>query len=258
MTNSAPTFRRLAPPGAPGADTADELVALVATEARPRPDDRPWVMVNMIASIDGAVTVDGRSGGLGGPADKAMFRALRGVADVIVAGAGTVRTEGYGPPVLAEASRRRRADQGQSNVPALAVVTASAALDPGAALFAPDDGTTIVYTTNHADPERVLALDEVADVVVAGDASVEMARVMADLGLRRHHVVLVEGGPSLNGHLFASGLVDEVCLTVAPLLVGGDSPRITAGMTAPVTSMRLDRVLEADGALFLRYLRASA
>ena len=115
--------------------------------ACPAPDGRPWVLVNMVASLDGAITIEERSGGLGSPADKAMFSALRGVADVILVGAGTVRAEGYGPARPSEAIRAARLARGQQEVPRIAVVTRSLDLDASTPLFTDSVRPPIVITS---------------------------------------------------------------------------------------------------------------
>jgi riboflavin biosynthesis pyrimidine reductase len=225
-------------------------VALYAADARPAPPGRPWVLVNMISSIDGATTVDGVSGPLGGPADKRVFGAVRAVADAILVGAGTVRAEGYGPP-------RRRGDGAR---PRVAVLTRSAELDPGLRLFAeadPADPPPVVLTAASAPPARVDPLREVAEVVVAGARSVDLALALAALADRGVGVVLAEGGPTVNGQLVAAGVVDEWCASVSPSLVSGMSSRAAHGPAPAGGSqrMRLDRLLVEDDLCFARYVR---
>jgi riboflavin biosynthesis pyrimidine reductase len=205
-----------------------------------RADDRvgsPWVVVNMIATVDGATAVNGKSGGLGGPADKKVFAAIRSVADVILAGAGTVRAENYGPP----------------SVPArLAIVSATLDLPLDARVFA-NGYRPIIVTTEDSDADRRATLEAVADVIVAGTGHVDLRAAL------RHFqgVVLCEGGPSLNGQLVAHDLVDELCLSLAPLVAGGDSARVAHGPGLPEPKrMQLTRILEEDEILFLRYVRA--
>jgi riboflavin biosynthesis pyrimidine reductase len=221
-------------------DAAD--VYTTPAEARSRP--APWVLANMVSSADGSAAVQGRSGPLGGEPDARVFRVLRRSADVVLAGAGTVRTEGYRPI------------RGDSPTP-IAVVSASLDLDLGSTLFTEALARTIVVTCATSDAGRRAAAEEVADVVVAGEERVDAAATIAALAERGHRRVLCEGGPSLLAQLVAADMLDELCLTIAPTLAGGDGPRILTGATwAKPLPRRLATLLEEDGVLFARYLRA--
>jgi riboflavin biosynthesis pyrimidine reductase len=235
----------------------------VLDEPRPAFGARPWVLANFVASIDGAATgPDGRSGTLSGAADRALFQALRAAADVVLAGAGTVRTENYGRARLTDAQQEHRRGQGRAALPRLAVVSASLRLDPAARFFAEalPDQPPIVLTTTAAltdIADRAEELAAVASVYAAGETTVdwgEALRVLhAEVGAG---VVLAEGGPTVIGQLVTADLLDELCLTVSPLMAGGDAPRIVAGARIEAAlPQRLDRVFAADGYLFLRYLR---
>jgi riboflavin-specific deaminase-like protein len=227
-----------------------------AAALRPAPLDRPWVLVNMVASVDGATAVDGVSGDLGGPDDKAVFSAIRSVADVILVGAGTVRAEGYGPPRTTAQRRGERVARGQAPFPRLAVVSRSLDLDPTAAMFGDAAEHPIVFTVADAPADRRTALERVAEVVAIGDHDVDLGAVLVDLHGRGVGVVLGEGGPSLNGQLVAANLVDELDMTLAPTLLGGHSARLAHG-AVPVArqAMALAHLWEADGVLFARYVR---
>ncbi|MGV3759355.1 MAG: dihydrofolate reductase family protein, partial [Actinomycetota bacterium] len=222
-------MQRLWPDPAP----VEDVAALVAAAPRPAPPDRPWILVNMIASLDGAITVEDRSAGLGRPADKAVFSALRAVADVVLAGAGTVRIEGYGPPRPTSATRAARRARGQAEAPRLAVVSRSLELDPGAALFAAAEAPPFVLTCDAAPRDRRAALAAVAEVVVAGDEAVDLPAALTELRQQGVATVCAEGGPTLNGHLLAADLVDEWDLTISPLLVGGGAGGRAANGPAP-------------------------
>ncbi len=229
---------------------------------RPSPPGRPWVTANMVVSVDGASAVGGRSGNLGGPADRQIFRALRGCADMILVGAETVRAEKYrSPQSPAEPVAARRAAGGQAPRPRLVVISASLNLDPEAPLFTdrdPTDPPPIVATVTKAPPTRWASLDPVADVVACGETRVDLNGLLAVLNDLGAHTVLCEGGPDLNHQLFASGLVDELCLSVSPQIIGGvetNGPSLLTGPTlSAATRLRLDRVLTEDGFLFCRYL----
>ena len=229
--------RRLLPAPADDVDLAEDY----GVARRPLPD-RPWVVANMIASVDGSAAVHGRTSGLGGPADRLVFHMLRACADVVVAGAATVRTERYRP------IREPRPTP-------IAVISRSLSLDWSMPLFTDAPARTIILTCEAAEPERRRHAAGFADVVVAGGGAVEPALALAALAARGHEVVLCEGGPSLLAQLVEASVLDELCLTVSPLLAGGDGPRIVTGATlvAP-TRLSLASALEDDGFLLLRYL----
>lgn len=212
------------------------------------------VRANMVASVDGAISLDGRSQPISGDSDWFLFGLQRALADVIVVGAGTARTEGYGPGRARPEFAALRTETGQPAAPTLALVTASGKLDPSADYFG---GTSrpLVITCAAAPAERVDPLRAVADLVVSGDDAVDLRGAMAalhDLGLRR---ILTEGGPSLLGALTADDLIDEVVATTSPALIGGDAPRMVVGAPGAVRSLDLVGLLEDDGALFTHYRR---
>lgn len=207
----------------------------------------PYVRTNFVASADGAATIAGRSAGLGSPADHRVFTLLRELADVLLVGAGTVRTEDYGGV--------RRPTRGTDRPPPIAVVTASAQLDPNSRLFTDTRVPPIILTL------RSVPVEQRERLAAAGGDVVTMTRltpnlILAELARRGLHRVLCEGGPTLHGELIAADAIDELCLTVAPLLAGGSAGRITAGSTDPPTlRMELADVLHDDGVLLLRYRR---
>lgn len=256
MRHGAPgsvrAMRRLWPEPLDDVDV-DELIA---AEERPTPPGRPWLLVNMISSLDGAITIEGQSGGLGRPADRAVFSALRSVADIVMAGAGTVRAERYGPARPTGQQQAARVARGQAEVPPIAVVTRSLDLDLAGRLFQSDGPRPIVVTCAAAPADRRAATENVADVIVVGDDTVDLPAALAALGERGAAVVTCEGGPRLNGDLVVDDLIDEWAQTFSPLLTGGESPRGAAGPTPPAPrEMVLDRLLEGDGLLLSRWLR---
>ena len=219
--------------------------------------DRPWVKVNFISSADGAVSVNGRSGGLSDANDKRIFRFGRTLADVILVGAGTALIERYRGVKPHEIDADRRAALGLAPVPPIAVVSRRCTVLPDSPLVTDAIAPTIVFTTENAPVERKTAVaDAGADVVATGDDDVDLAGVLADLDRRGLRRVACEGGPSLFGSLIEAGLVDELDLSVAPLLAAGDATRIAHGsLPAGPLPMRLASVLHGNGMLMLRYLR---
>ncbi len=216
---------------------------------------RQHVRGAMVASADGAAHVQGRAGGLSGAADVRLFAVLRGHADVLLVGASTVRAEQYAGDQPSPDRRRWRTDRGMAEVPRIAVVTRSCALDPEGPLFTDTLVRPLVVTCSTAPPERLAMLAEVADVVTAGDERVDIARALdalAERGLRR---VSCEGGPNLLAQVAAAGRLDELSLTVSPLLLAGPAVRILSGPLLHVPArLGLAQVLEDDGFLFLRYM----
>lgn len=233
-----------------------DLLQTYLAGPRPTPDGRPWVVVGMVASLDGATAVDGRSGALGGPADREVFRAVRALADVILVAAGTARTEGYGPIRLSEDAQAARAAVGRgAEPPRLAVVTTS--LDLDLSRFAGEESRPLVLTTEDADPQRRTRLEAQAEVRSAGQGTVDLGAALAGLHEDGARVVVCEGGPTLNAALVEADLVDEWCVTLAPAVVGGDSHRLVngAGDVTDRGDLALAQLLEADGVLFGRWIR---
>jgi riboflavin biosynthesis pyrimidine reductase len=223
-------------------------------------NDPGGVRMNFVTSVDGAVTADGKSKGLQTPGDNRVFSALRDLADVILVGAGTIRVEGYGPAKVSDRRRAVRREHGYADVLPTAVVSGALRLDPSAALFteAPAGARTIVITCAAGDAGVRAALERVADVLVCGDEIVDLQMARAALlgrGLRR---ILSEGGPTLFADLAGAGAVDELCLSVTPMLAGPGARRIVSGTPWPDSrGLRLHSLLEEDGALFARYLVAA-
>ncbi|WP_329455009.1 pyrimidine reductase family protein [Streptomyces sp. NBC_01497] len=249
-------------PGAPDGDREWTLDELADAYAYPeRADGGPWLRGNMVATLDGAAQHEGRSGTISSAADMRVFGVLRALTDVVVVGAETVRLEGYRPARAREAFAARRAAAGQGAAPAIAVVTASADLDFSLPLFTSPLAPTLVLTGAAAPSERLRAAERAgADVVVAGDGTgVDPARAVRMLGERGHTRLLTEGGPRLLGQFVAAGVLDELCLTLAPLLAAGGAQRI-AGGPGPEVPARFEPVslLAEDGFLFCRYARSNA
>lgn len=219
------------------------------------PADRSWLRMNFIASLDGAATRAGRSGGLGDAADHRVFELLRRPAHAVLVAAGTVRLEGYTAMRLDAASVEWRSDRGLPAHPVFVLVTRRLDLDPDSPVFADAPVRPIVYTVASAPAPRRAALSAVADVVDAGEQEVDFARVRRDLAARGHTRVHSEGGPSLFGSMLAAGAVDELCLTLAPTLEAGAAPRIAISQLPAPTGMHLSSVLRASDELLLRYAR---
>ncbi|NUT29382.1 MAG: pyrimidine reductase family protein [Streptomyces sp.] len=237
------------------------LAELAVAYAYPRlgPGGRqPWLRANMVSTLDGAAQHDGRSQPISNAADMRIFGTLRALADVVIVGAETVRQEGYRPArARAEFAGARQA-AGQEPAPAIAVVSASLDLDYGLPLFTSPAVPTLVLTGAAAAPDRMAAAEKAgARVVVAGDGvgvdPVRAVQALAELG---HTRLLTEGGPRLLGQLVAAGVLDELCLTISPMLTAGDAQRIAGGPSVAVPKrFGLASLLEEGGFLFGRYRR---
>jgi len=230
---------------------------MYGNDDRTPPPDRPYVVVNMVSSIDGATAIDGVTKALGSPTDRVIFLHLRDVADAILVGAATVRAERYGParPTPDIQEQRRRA--GQAARPPIVAVSRSIDFQWETPFFTDADPRPILVVPADADPQKLQRARASADVITAGDGGVDLVAGLRQLRQRGIDVLLSEGGPSLNSQLLESGLVDELCLTVAPTVTGGSRRRgIFAGPGDGSTqSLTVGHILEEDSFLYLRYLR---
>jgi len=249
----------LAEPGKASSATLDALAGLYAYPRQEASAGRPWVRANMVMSADGAAWLAGRAGGLSGLADRLVFAVLRSLADVILVGAGTARDERYRPVSAAQAYPALR--EGRAATPPIAVVSRALDLDLEGRLLAGEPGRarTIVLTTEAAPADRRAAAARHADVIVTGESLVTAASAVSALAARGLTRILAEGGPTLLGFIAAERLLDELCLTYSPMLIGGDAGRIVVapagqGGSAPLAGLSLAHVLEGGGHLLCRYL----
>jgi riboflavin biosynthesis pyrimidine reductase len=218
------------------------------------PTDRPWVRANMVASVDGSAVREGRSEGLSGAADKKVFGVLRGLCDAVLVGAGTARVEGYRGLKARATYADVRAELGQAPAPRLVVVSRRLELDPTSELFA-GDLRTVVVTHRSSNEGMRQRLAEVADVVVAGEDAVDLPAALDELTGLDLSRILCEGGPNLLADLAGSGRLDELCLTLSPLVVGGTGSRILSGPGIDIdVPLRLAHLLEDDGVLLGRWV----
>lgn len=244
---TSPVLEPLHPPGPP-APVAELLAGL-----RPRERAhaaRPFTYVNMIATADGRAALDGRTSALGDDADLEMLLELRTLADAVLIGSGTLRAEGYDTLVRAPERRARRRAAGQSETPLAVLLSRALELPWDAGLFAAADQPVRIYTGAGGEPPDVAAPLEVVRL-----ADPTPAAVLADLRERGTAALLCEGGPTLNRALLEAGVVDELFLTLSPLLTGDEhEPAIVAGgrLSAPAP-LELRWVLRGGDELFLRY-----
>jgi riboflavin-specific deaminase-like protein len=204
---------------------------------------RPYLAINMVATVDGRAAVGGSAVGIGSTIDKRLMRELRAEADVVLHGAGTVRADPLSARVPSDLVAERRA-RGMSDQPLGAIVTRSGNLPVKHPYY---ESATVIYITS----DRQVPVDA-PTVDVCRVQTVEQA--VRDLGRRGASRVLCEGGPTLNATLFEAGLVDELFVTIAPKLVGGDDPlTLIKGGAFGTLLLELRSLVEIDGELFLKY-----
>ncbi len=235
----------------------------IAERAAAGPGSRPYLLSNMISSVDGRATLAGRSGALGARADKELFHGLRTIVDAVLVGAGTVRAEGYGRLVRDERRRGIRRERGLAEEPLACIVSGRLALGSETPLLSDPRARVAILTTSSAS----LAGDcraEIEYVRATRDGVLDLPAAMAELRERFGvSTLLCEGGPHLNAQLVAQGLLDELFLSLSPKLAGGDAIsetlRILSGPELdPPVALELRAALEHDSNLFLRYELAKA
>jgi riboflavin-specific deaminase-like protein len=231
---------------------------------RPAEDrPRPRVILNMICTLDGRATLEGHSGPISDPADRAFFHALRTPVDAVLVGAGTVRSERYGRMIRNPDGRRERLARGLPEEPLACIVSGRLSLPEDIGLLREPDARVLVMTSSRASlPASGAQVDYLREL---GGGSIDLVRALGELRARYGaRTVLCEGGPHLARELFAADLVDELLLSVSPLLAGGEPAggealRILAGaQLEPPRRMALAGILRAGSYLFLRYEAASA
>ncbi|MFC5908554.1 pyrimidine reductase family protein [Streptacidiphilus monticola] len=244
-------------PASPDVTDLTSLEGLAAAYAYPglEPGDS-WLRANMVSSLDGSAQAAGLSEGLSSPADKRIFGVLRALSDVIVVGASTARAEGYRPARARKEFAAERAARGQGPAPAIALVSARLDLDFADPLFTEPLAPTIVLTIADAPSEALAEARKVADVVITGEGRVDLARARAELAARGLVRQLTEGGPTLLGQLVAQDLLDELCLSLAPLVTAGTATRIAHAAEEVTERLELVALLEEKGFLFARYARS--
>jgi riboflavin biosynthesis pyrimidine reductase len=220
-----------------------------------RPREGVWVRANFATSLDGAITgPDGRSGSVNTAADHVVFELLRGLSDVVVVGAGTLRSEGYTALSVSTRWRTARSELGLADALPLVCVSNSGGVPPR---LRDSPRGTVLMATHTGSPGLAEARAVLGDeqVLVCGEEAVDDARLVAALADRGWERILVEGGPHLAGSMVAAGVLDEVCLSLTPVVVGGDGPRMTSA-AATVTGYVPRVLVEQDGTLIGRWFRS--
>jgi riboflavin-specific deaminase-like protein len=259
ITSEPLTLKRLLPPDPPA--TAEEIVAGFGLDALAGsgPPSRPYVVLNMVSTVDGHATLAGRSGELSSPADRDLFHSLRLAVDAVMAGAATVRVERYGRIIPDKSRRRLRIERGLREEPLACIVSGRLALEGEVPLLADPAAKVVILTSSAASLPASAA--EVRYIRAERNGLLDLPAALAELrerfGVR---TLLCEGGPHLGAQLLAADLLDELFLSLAPKLAGGDPAaggealRILAGTElSPPVELELLSALEHDSHLFLRY-----
>lgn len=229
-----------------------DVLSELAADRRPVVGDRPWVMANMVASVDGAYAVDGRSGGLGTAADHTVFHALRGVADVVLVGAGTARDEHYRRPVPLSAATELRSERHQNAAARLVLVSRSGRIPADQPFLTGEGDVPLLVHPEGVDPDPPEGLETMG----CGESGVDLAELLRRMRSDGHRWVLCEGGPGLLGQLHRADLLDELFVTTSPRLVGGTDTGILGHGDALVRDQRLHRLwIDDEDALFATYRR---
>jgi riboflavin biosynthesis pyrimidine reductase len=254
--DAATELTELAPSGG-RFDTDDGRLA--AFYSYPEDLGRCWVRANMISSLDGGATDDGKAAGLAGPGDRALFSRMRQEADVVLVGASTVRIENYSGAQMSLAQRQERQSRGQAEVPPIAIVTHGADFEHDAKIFTRTEVPPLIMTSREAVDDargRFGSMVEVIDSSGTQTDRVDLAVVLKTFAKRKLLRVLSEGGPGMISLLIEHGLLDELCVTIAPILVGGQARRIATGGGEAHTRMRRSHLLTDDeGYLYTRYVK---
>jgi riboflavin-specific deaminase-like protein len=247
----------LLPPGPPR-PAADQVEAFGLWERPPLPAGRVRLLVNMVSSVDGRATLGGKSAPISSRADRELFHALRAASDAILVGAGTVTIERYGRTIASPEVRRMRAARGMPEEPLACIVSGRLAVSADVPLMRESEARVVILTASGGElPTSAATVDYIRS---GGGGMVDLAAGLAELRERHGvHTVLCEGGPHLTRELIARGLVDELFLSIAPALAGGDPPagsalRILAGQELEeAAQLELRGVLRSGSGLFLRY-----
>jgi riboflavin-specific deaminase-like protein len=244
-------FQRVIPPG-PAASPEACFTGLGLDDLAPA--GRPYVLANFIASVDGKATAEGRTAQLGDPGDRAAFHLLRTEVDAVLAGIRTLFIENYGPLAKNAHLSQLRVAAGRQAQPLGVVISRSGTIPFDIPLFADPASRVAIYASSEVVVPDCRAQVTVHQLASDDDALSEvLSSLRSDYGVRS---LLCEGGPSLFSAMLVEGLIDELFLTIAPKVVGGDGMGITTGRPLEeLTDVRLVSALEQDGTLFLRYAR---
>ncbi len=232
---------------------AQQLAGLELKELAP--PDRPYLLLNFATTLDGRAAINGRSGPIGSSTDTEMLQRLRTRVDAVMIGAGTMRAERYGRMVTDQHLRAYRERTGLAHDPLAVIISNRFELPWDAELFTDGGGRVVIFTASDQKPPETATPVRVIRHPDGVDLELAMEWLRKERGIRS---VLCEGGPTLHGRLREGGLADELFLTIAPKIAGGEGPRILEGALPDVDNVELAWLLESDSELFARYRGISA
>lgn len=209
--------------------------------------DQVWIRANFATSLNGVIKVDGKSDGVSGKADKAIFKYLRNHCDAIVVGASTAHKENYSVP---------RSNPENGKRPRLIIISKSLNIQPNAK-FLDSEAKPLIVTSQKSLADSIAItemLDGKAELVALGDETVELRRLKDLLLSRDYRTVLCEGGPTIFSYLLSQKLIDELCLTISPLIPAGEPTGIARLEEGYSTKLELANYFSVEGFLFCRYL----
>jgi riboflavin-specific deaminase-like protein len=234
----------------PGPTTVPEQIIQLDLISDP-PPDRPYVITNFAVTLDGKATLHGRSGAIGSDRDTEMLVCLRTRVDAVMIGAGTMRAERYGRPIADPGKRGRRERRGFSQDPLLVIVSGRLDIPWEAPVFEDRGARVLIFTTSEAEaPDTVAQVRVVRQEGQHVDLHEALAYLRAERGIRG---LLCEGGPRIHAQLIDGNLVDELFVTHAPKLAGGDGPGLAVGLPELERPVEVVWLLEDEGELFARY-----
>jgi riboflavin-specific deaminase-like protein len=239
--------RRLLPDPGP-ATVADELAELDLISMAH--DDRPYLITNFAVTLDGRATLHGRSGAIGSDTDTEMLVGLRTKVDAVMIGAGTLRAERYGRVVPDPAKRARRERDGLAHDPLAVIVSGRLDIPWDAPLFTDGGGRVLIFTASEAEAPETRTPLRVVRHASRVDLGTALSQLRTERGVRS---LLCEGGPRIHAQLLDAGLVDELFVTHAPKLAGGEGPGLATGLPELERPVELVWLLEHEGELFGRY-----
>jgi len=221
-------------------------------------DRRPYVRFNFVSSLDGSAQVGGVSAALGSAADQRLFKLLRRQASVVLVGAGTVRAEGYDGPLVDPESQIWREANGLGRHPALAILSNGLNISPTSAVVRNSPAPILLFTAVNVDPQTARHYPQHVQLIQVPQFNglISATHVVQELTERGLECIHAEGGPTIFGQFIDQQMVDSLCLSISPQLIGGQGARIASGTGEHPQALQLHSVLHEEGMLLTEYRRS--